>query len=123
MTKIAEKLGPEHAATLARLAGGTRINLTNHMLDRGPKHLIERFGETIAALLIFHFGGTVLYIPTNARGFPVDGERVIALKRAGWSESAIARELRCSDRVIYRKLAKARAAGATVRKRRKHARQ
>jgi len=118
---IEDKIGEEHARALSALVGGTQItvpdNLTASVFNSG--RLRERIGDGLFALLVFHFGGTRLYVPQLAQDRRtgqerVDPKAVERLTRRGWSAARIARKLGCSTRTVYKRRAQTSCnAGAT----------
>jgi hypothetical protein len=112
MTNLERLLGPELFASLSRAAGGTRVVVPGG-LEPSPalKALEKRFGEGITALLVFHFGGEIVYIPRNNIRRRVDDILVAKKTRAGKSASKIARELGCSDRAVYLSRSRCRSIG------------
>jgi hypothetical protein len=109
---IVKRLGHEQAAALSAIVGGTKIdvpgNLTSSAFSVG--RLRKRLGDGLFALLVFHFGGTRIYVPqVDAGRARIDGAKVARLTQRGWSAARIARKIGCSDRAVYRSRAKARA--------------
>jgi len=106
-TVIADRIGPEQAARLSAIVGGTRLYVPPVLTDAA--RLKRTVGEPLAVLLVLHFGGSRLKVPTGtgaggAQG-TVDIKRVARLLRKGWSNSRIARKCRCSERTVERKRA------------------
>jgi hypothetical protein len=59
------------------------------------------FGESLAILLVFHFGGTVLHIPKRAGTNPLDKQKLKRLaKRRDLSANVIARKVGCTRRTV-----------------------
>lgn len=106
-TVIADRLGSEQAARLSAIVGGTRLYVPPVLTDAG--RLKRTVGEPLAVLLVLHFGGSRIKVPTGtgAGGSQgtVDIKRVARLLRKGWSNSRIARKLGASERTIERKRA------------------
>lgn len=100
-----ELLGPENARRLSEVAGGTRLCIPKHIGKpprggRTPTKLEILVGPELAALLVFHFGDSCIYVPMNGAARPVDRRKAAALIRKGLSAPAIALKLGCSTRTI-----------------------
>jgi DNA-binding NarL/FixJ family response regulator len=106
---IVDRLGEANAETLASIAGGTRLCVPRTL--NGARYLRQRVGDSLAALLVFHFSGQRLQVPRMAQSGPVNLREVIRLTRAGKSASSIARTLQCCDRAVYSRRAEARRKG------------
>jgi len=116
LTMIADRLGADHAARLSAIVGGTRLYVPPVLTDAG--RLKRTVGEPLAILLVLHFGGSRIKVPTGtgaggAQG-AVDPKQVARLLRKGWSNSRIARKLRCSERTVERKRAVLRRAEGSI---------
>lgn len=107
MSILAERMRPEDIDSLARIVGGTQItvpaSLTASAFNAGT--LRDRVGDRLFALLVFHFGGTRIYVPqaetTRRTGQdPIDPKRIASLTKRGWSATRIARHLGCSERTV-----------------------
>jgi len=105
---LVARLGQAQAEQLSTIAGGVQIwipdNLTTSAHNAGT--LRARVGDALFALLVFHFGGTRIYIPQAGDGSKssnrkLDNSRINRLTKQGWSASRIARHFGCSDRTIY----------------------
>lgn len=113
MSPLAHRLGQENLDRLASILGGTQIavpvSLTASAFNAGT--LRQRVGDELFALLVFHFGGTRIYVPQATRRTgqdPVDPKRIATLTKRGWSATRIARKLGCSERTVKAWRAKAR---------------
>ena len=110
--RLAHVLGPEHAERLSASYGGTNIVVPMTLTGRGftDGKLRRNVGDGLFALLVFHFGGTRIYVPQadanrTHRGKGIDAKQVARLTARGWSVARIARHLGCSDRTIFTKRA------------------
>lgn len=115
MTTVATLLGPEHAATLSRIAGGTAIvvPVDLHASAHNSGALRERVGDELFALLVFHFGGTRIYVPQahdrrTLKRPAVALTQVRDLTDAGHSAREIALRLGTTERTVFRLRDKAR---------------
>lgn len=112
MTLIAERLGDEPADRISALAGGARLAIPADLSHPCATGALERLvGNELAVLLVLHFGGQTVYVPTGKGSAPVDLGDVVRLTRAGKSARTIARRLACSDRTVYARRAEARQLG------------
>lgn len=114
MSQLVERLGQDDVNLLAEILGGTQVavpvSLTGSAFNAGT--LRQRVGDRLFALLVFHFGGTRIYVPQSTRRTgqdPVDPKRIARLTKRGWSATRIARKLGCSERTVKAWRAKARA--------------
>lgn len=115
MTSVATLLGPVHAATLSRIAGGTAlvVPVDLHASTHNSGALRDRVGDELFALLVFHFGGTRIYVPqaTDRRTLKrsaITSGQVDQLTEAGCSAREIALRLKTTERTVYRLRAKTR---------------
>lgn len=110
---IVDRLGPDNAARLSRIAGGTRLHVPSRVEAPstggrdGFKRLERLLGYDLAVLVVLHFGDSRLYVPRADRSDPVDVKTVARLTRRGLSASKIAKKLKCSDRTVHAKRAQA----------------
>jgi len=114
MSKLVRILGQENVERLAEAAGGTRLFIPKHY-GKPPgggrdtaARLVDLVGESLAILLVFHFGDSTIYVPTLAKAEPVDVKRLKRLERKGLSAPEIARLLRCSERTVEKHRARSR---------------
>lgn len=128
MNDLAAILGAENAKRLIEVAGGTRLSIPQH-LGRPPreagnnggghdtaKRLIDLFGEPLAILLVFHFGGRDrIYVPKASGPIRVDVGKLKRLSRT-MSARQVARRLNCSVRTVEKHRAKLRNAKTLKRK-------
>lgn len=103
LTVLADRLGRELAAKVIAAAGGTRVSVPSDIASSRNRSVLEkRFSPEIAAMLIFHFGGETIYIPTaTGKRVHVDDRAVERMTSAKRSASDIALELKCSERTVY----------------------
>ena len=105
---IAHRLGLEQAARLSAIVGGTRLSVPASLADAA--RLKRLVGEPLAIVLVLHFGGSRIKVPTGAGSGgahgQVDVRRVARLLRKGWSNARIARKLHCAERSVERKRAR-----------------
>lgn len=113
MTDLVATLGRDNVQRLADVAGGTRLSIPLHLGKppnggrNGFARLSALVGAELATLLIFHFADSALYVPRLERSGPVDPKAVARLaKRHNVPE--IARRLRCSERAVFKHLARTR---------------
>jgi hypothetical protein len=106
-------LGPERAARVKAIAGGTRISVPSDVDSpfNRARSLESRFGREIAILLVFHFAGRVIYVPRAETSAQVDIRKVARLTKRKKSAQEIARKLECSERAVYAARARAKARG------------
>lgn len=112
MTELERLLGLEHFEKLRETFGGIRLAIPTGIEPSKYRNELEaKLGEGIVGLLIFHFAGDAVYIPTGRPRQRIDDKRVAKLTRAGKSVEAIALELSCSDRAVYLARRRCRAKG------------
>lgn len=115
MSILALSIGQDQLERLSRILGGTRLRIPGQ-LDNGnaPEAFARRVGNAdLAVLLILHFGDSVIYVPRlTLGGGPerVTVKAVMRLTERGKSAGEIALILHCSNRAVYRKRAKHKAA-------------
>lgn len=104
--KIAESafavIGADNLYRLAEAYGGTRIKVPADF--DAANALRSQIGDDLAALVVFHFGGTVIYVPTMkppAVPTSLHQAEIEKLDQAGLSAREIARRCGCSQRSIY----------------------
>jgi hypothetical protein len=108
---IVRRLGPEAAAKLSAIAGGTRLHVPSRVTPPptggrdGFKRLAKLLGHDLAVLVVLHFGDSRIYVPRSTPPKPVDAKAVARLTKRGWSAARIARKLNCSDRTVHAKRA------------------
>jgi hypothetical protein len=109
MSELRRLLGPVQFNRLCDIAGGTRVHIPKHYGKppnggRDPTNRLKRlFGESLAILLVFHFGDSVLHVPKRQGNAPLDRKLLNRLvKRSDLSANAIARRARC-DRLTVEK--------------------
>lgn len=113
MSELSRLLGPVMFNRLCDLAGGTRVHIPKHY-GKPPNggrdttvRLNRMFGASLAILLVFHFGDSVIRIPNRKGNRPFDERRAVAkrLKRftnRDLSANAIARRVGCDARTVER---------------------
>lgn len=112
MTELERLLGLEHFEKLREAFGGTRLFVPQGIEPSKYRDQLEaKVGEGVVGLLIFHFPGDRVYIPTGRPRHRVDDKRVAELTRAGKSVEFIALALSCSDRAVYLARKRCRARG------------
>lgn len=113
MTDLRAMLGDEHLATLSRVVGGTRLYIPMnfgappHGGRDTSKRLVALFGEPLALLLVFHFGGGRIYVPKTEGAKPVDVGKLKRLSRR-LSARQVARRIGCSVRTVEKHRARSR---------------
>jgi hypothetical protein len=86
MSELRRLLGPEAFDNLREVAGGTRIRIPKHY-GRPPgggwdssRSLNRLVGESLALLLVFHFGGSVINVPkASIVNRPLSANRIARL--------------------------------------------
>lgn len=114
MSELERLLGLEHFETLREAFGGTRVVVPTGIEPTPYRaELEEKLGEGVVGLLIFHFPGEAVYVPTGRplQRTRLDDQLVAKLTRAGKSATAIALELSCSDRAVYHARRRCRSKG------------
>lgn len=103
LTCLVDKLGEELAAKVIAAAGGTRISIPTDIAKSRKRKLLEkRFTPELAAILIFHFGGETLYVPTATGTRTRISDAVVkTMTRRNKSANDIALKLKCSERAVY----------------------
>lgn len=115
MSELLDALGQDRLERLSLLHGGTRLRIPLELLHgHAPPAFSKRVGGSdIAILLILHFGQSSVYVPLLDRGKAGGPERVsvreVVRLSKRLSANEIAKRLKCSVRVVYRKRAKHRA--------------
>lgn len=122
MTNLGTLIGSDNLERLQRVAGGTRLHIP---LNMGPPptggrngfaRLSDLVGAELAALLVFHFADSRIYVPVATRSGPVDPKAVARLDRRGLKLREIVRLVGCSEGTVLKHRKQTRA-GLTVRKR------
>jgi hypothetical protein len=115
MSELERLLGPENLKRLAEAVGGAHLSIPKHF-GKPPTggrdtsvRLISLVGESLAVLLVFHFGDSRIYVPRLKPAEPVDRNRLRRLDREGMSAPEIARALQCSTRTVEKHRARSRA--------------
>lgn len=123
MSDLVRLLGRDNVEILSRAAGGQRLVIPKHY-GKPPggghdssKRLKALVGEPLAILLVFHFGDSVIYVPTGRASkwphpVPIDKKQLRLLKRRGLSVRAIAAELGCTVRTVEKHEARRQATEA-----------
>lgn len=97
-------LGPTAASRLLESLGGAHI----YFPVKPNERLCKALGDELAALVSERLGGECIELPLpEASGLR---ERVVALHAAGMRARDIAFELGCTERTVYRTLARSRTA-------------
>ncbi len=105
LDEITRLVGPEIAATLVEEFGGRRLYIPMEVA-RGDV-LTRAIGVTRARKLSRIFGGDRIDVPADFN-HARRRTRIVILRRRGLSIPAIARTLRCTERYVYKVLAKRR---------------
>jgi hypothetical protein len=114
MSLLADRLGADHEAELIASAGGERLVIPENLAGDEPRALERRFGRELAVLLVLHFGGRLVYVPTGNAALRQAGSPlkvVVRMTKAGKSANEIARRLELSDRAVYYHRARAKRLG------------
>ena len=101
---IAKLIGAGATARLISNFGGVRVYIAKNPAPTDP--LVHLIGLEAAALLASIFGGERIWFPNDA-GHQTR-MRISRMRRRGSSISRIARELRVSERYVYKVLAQLR---------------
>lgn len=104
---ISAIIGPEAWETLVAWHGGRRLHIPRSEAYLGP--LIGAIGERAALRLLEEAPGCHFDIPRGQWARPVSTIRVQRMAEKGMKVREIARELRCTERTVYKQLARARA--------------
>jgi hypothetical protein len=107
MSDLLRLLGQENLDRMSEVAGGTRLFVPRHYgkTPGGGRDSSERlnrlFGESLAILLVFHFGDSEIYVPLPKERNPVDRRRLNRLARnRRLSANSIARMVGCTRRTV-----------------------
>jgi hypothetical protein len=101
---IARVIGAGATARLISTFGGGRVYIAK---NPGPTDAVARvIGGEAAGMLSAIFGGERIWLPNDAGH--LTRRRVALLRRRGSSVARIARELRLSERYVYKVLAQLR---------------
>jgi hypothetical protein len=105
MSELRRLLGPEAFDNLREVAGGTRIRIPKHY-GRPPgggwdssRSLNRLVGESLALLLVFHFGGSVINVP-KASNSTFDRAKLRRIVNRPLSANRIARLAGCDRRTV-----------------------
>jgi hypothetical protein len=101
---IAKVIGAGATARLISIFGGVRVYIAKNPAPSDP--LVQVIGSEAAAMLASIFGGERVWFPNDA-GHETR-MRIARMRRRGSSISRIARELRVSERYVYKVLAQLR---------------
>jgi len=108
MSDLVALLGRDNVDRLAKAAGGTRVFVPKHF-GKPPgggrdssARLTALFGESLAVLLVFHFGDSTIYVPRDGPPKPINRRRLKRLDRQGLPAKTIARLMQCSERTVER---------------------
>lgn len=102
---ITEAIGVSAAAKIVEEFGGRRLYVA-----RSPQPedaLVRLIGERAAAELARMFGGDRIMIPADAERAH-RRRRILEARSRGLTISSVAREIRCTERYVYKVLADAR---------------
>jgi hypothetical protein len=109
---IADKIGEDRAGRLSSIVGGLRLVIPESLNEgNAPSCLANRIGHDLAVLLILHFPGSLLYVPTGRKTRKISVKTVATLTLRNMSANDIATRLKCSVRVIHTKRGEARSCG------------
>lgn len=107
MSELRRLLGPIAFNRLCDVAGGTRVHIPKHYGTpphggRDTRRRLNRlFGESLAVLLVFHFGGGVIHVPQRAGHNGFDRHKLKRLaKRRNISANEVARRVGCDRRTV-----------------------
>jgi Mor family transcriptional regulator len=105
LDSIAEAIGTSAAAKVVAEFGGRRLYVPRRA---HPEDALARLiGARAAAELARVFGGDRIMIPADFERAH-RRERIVEARRRGLTISSIAREIRCTERYVYKVLAQAR---------------
>lgn len=107
ITILQQELGAAYASMVMEIAGGERLSVPLHFDN--ARSLRCRFGDVVAELLVDRFADSRFYVPRPEVSPPIDPMRVAELDDGKRTATDIARELRCSTRVIHKARARNRA--------------
>jgi Mor family transcriptional regulator len=102
---IVDAIGGEAAAKLVAEFGGRRLYVPHNPGPQDP--VASVIGADAASVLARTFGGDRLVVPANFERAH-RRERIISARARGLTIAAIAREHHCTERYVYRVLARAR---------------
>lgn len=109
MTRLADRLGAERAAAVIDAAGGARLTIPADLDHYRETGALERLvGRELAVLLVLHFGGSTIYVPTGGGKRYTRLADIVRMTAEGMSARQIARQIGCSDRTVYARRAAAR---------------
>lgn len=109
MSELRRLLGQIEFNRLCDRAGGTRVHIPKHYgkppnggRDTTPR-LKRLFGESLAILLVFHFGDSVIRVPLRHGSAPLNRRKLKRLvNRRNLSANTIARRVGCDRRTVER---------------------
>ena len=108
LTTLRELIGEAATLRLVAECGGTWIDVP--AVPDAKTRLVQLVGEAAAAEVIRRYGGrTRLRIPTgrgHAHGRRLDHGEILRLSAEGWTVRRLARAFGCTDRQIWKVLAK-----------------
>lgn len=113
MSELRQLLGQVQFNRLCDIAGGTRVHVPKHY-GKPPnggrdtsRRLKRLFGESLAILLVFHFGDSVLHVPKRQGNAPFDRAKLKRLaRRRDLSANTIARRVGCDRRTVEKRRAR-----------------
>jgi hypothetical protein len=122
MSELRRLLGTVQFNRLCDLAGGTRVHIPKHY-GKPPnggrdttRRLKRLFGESLALLLVFHFGDSVIHVPKRQGLSAFDRRKLRRLaRRPDLSANTIAREVGCDRRTVEKQRSRNRQAQETGR--------
>ena len=112
VTDVIPLVGQAVAAELVRRLGGTTFPVPKRETAQGEvryRQLVEVVGEEAAKTLVYHYGGSELYIPRGARSIQEQRDAAInaeatAAIRAGKSTTVIVSELAIKYKLTDRRV-------------------
>ena len=107
MSELRRKLGTVQFNRLCDIAGGTRVPIPKYY-GKPPnggrdtsRRLDRMFGSSLAILLVFHFGDTLIRVPKHRGNASFDKHKLNRLaKRSDLSANEIARRVGCDCRTV-----------------------
>jgi hypothetical protein len=107
MSELRRRLGPLMFDRLCQVAGGTRVVVPKHYgkPPNGGRDTTRRlkriFGESLAILLVFHFGDSRLNVPKYRGSKPLNHAKLKRLARQRHlSAMTVARKAGCDYRTV-----------------------
>lgn len=102
--EIVSLIGEEKALELSIKAGGSDIFIPRPGRIGSSSIIVELVGADAASALAAIYGGESIWVSNG----PGKRAKMWALREAGWTHNAIAREVNCTARTVYSTFAKTR---------------